>query len=132
MGQCEHMKLAKNAIYWVGLSSEPLFQGNVSLAVFCCNENKFDVERVEITCEDAECIYSFALRRADLGYVGECTTWTLNTHLLVGQQSVSCALINVTDGSASLLSGSPMKAHDRNDLYWMIRVKNVTRELKRN
>ena len=124
------MKLADNAIYWVASSHEPLFHGQVAHAGFSCSENRFDVERMEITCEDSTYAYSFTLIRSEeKGFVGNCTKWDLREHTFAGEQSVSCALINSTEGRALLLSGTPMEAHGRNDLYWMIRIKDVVRNV---
>ena len=124
------MKLADNAIYWIASSREPLFHGHVAHARFSCRENKFDVERMEIACEDSFYVYSFTLTRSEeKGFVGTCIKWDVRGHTFAGKQSVSCAVINSTEGRALLLSGTPMEAHGRNDLYWMIRIKDVVRNV---
>jgi hypothetical protein len=123
------MKLEREKVHWVA-GSELLYQARVTNAVFLCKENKFDVERVEITCEDASALYAFTLARGESGFAGVCATWTKNTHELLCRQAVECALINVIDGGASLLSGKPMNVHGRMDLYWMIRVGEVRREVQ--
>jgi len=54
----------------------------------------------------------------------------VDTHAFKSSQDVECSIINGGEGGALLLSGSPMEAHGRRDLYWMIRIEKVTREFQ--
>ena len=126
------MTLSENTIYWRGDESPgPLFQGRVTRSVFYCNENKRDVIRAEITCEDELYLYCFDLTRGDNGrFQGKCVKFDLKHHTHAGEDAAECLLLNSTDTRALMMSSTPMQVHNRTDLYWLIRMKDVVRKMQ--